>query len=185
MRNVILYMQTTLNGHAIGEDEEDMDWLTVTDQTWELVNGLQERCDTALIGRVSYQDFTTFWPGAVNDDSLPPGMQSHARWLTDTEKVVFSTTTNTSDWQRTRFASDLVDEVKQLKSGAGKDLLLLGGIGLANSFAANDLIDEYWVLLNPGTTAGGQPLFSTKLSLRLIEAKPFDSGVVALHYGRT
>jgi len=183
VRKVILYMQTSLNGYAIGEDEEDMDWLKVSDQTWELVNGLQERCDTALIGRVTYDDFVGFWPGAADDDSLPEGMRSHSRWLTASEKIVFSSKKGKSDWDNTRYVTNL-NGVKKLKDGKGKDLLLLGGVGLANEFMSNDLIDEYYVLLNPGTTVTGLSLFKTKLDLKLLDAKPFESGVVALHYGR-
>jgi dihydrofolate reductase len=184
VRKVVLYMQSTINGFAI---DDDMEWLTVSDQTWEIVGALQDSCDTVLVGRKSYEEFAGFWPGAVDDESNPPGMLSHARYLSDTEKVVFTKTLKKADWQNTRLVhDDLVEEVGKLKAGTGKDLLLLGGIDLVHSFAQNDLIDEYRILVNPATIvpSTGRMLFTDRLNMRLIEAKPFESGVVAMHYAR-
>ena len=184
MRNVVLYMQSTINGYAIGPDEE-MDWLTVTDQTWELVGKLQEQCDTALIGGVTYREFVDFWPTAADDSGHPEGLRSHSRWLTDSQKVVFSSTLQDPGWRNARVvAADLPGEIARMQKEPGKDLLLLGGPGLVRSFSEADLIDEYWILLNPGSMGGGKTLLSTRKTVRLLEAKPFDSGVVALHYGR-
>ncbi|GAB3463607.1 dihydrofolate reductase family protein [Actinophytocola sediminis] len=184
MRKVVLYMQSTLNGLAMGDDN-DMNWLTVSDQTWEVVGELQERCDTVLLGRNNYEEFLEFWPGAASDDSLPAGMYSHARWLTSNEKVVFTKTLTSASWQNTTLVSDdVVAEVSKLKESAGKDLLLLGGVGIVNAFARNNLIDEIRLLVNPTTLASGKQLFSSDLTLKLVEAKPFESGVVALHYER-
>lgn len=184
MRNVVLYMQSTLNGMAVGPDEE-MDWLTVNDQTWEIVGNLQEQCDTALIGRNTYGEFVGFWPAAADDPGNPPGMVSHARWLADTEKLVASRTLDSVDWQNSRLlGDDFMGEIARMKKGAGKDLLLLGGVGLVRSMSEHDLIDEYWLLVNPATISSGQSALASRRNMRLLEAKPFDSGVVALHYAR-
>ena len=51
---------------------------------------------------------------------------------------------------------------------------------------ASDLVDELHLLLYPLTVGGGKGLFPKGWSapFKLLEAKPYPSGVVGLHYGR-
>jgi dihydrofolate reductase len=49
----------------------------------------------------------------------------------------------------------------------------------------NNLIDEYWLFVNPIILGEGIPLFTrlaTRTSLILITSKAFACGVVLLHY---
>lgn len=184
MRKLVLYMQSTLNGYG-GDPNDEMFWVSVTEQTWEFVAEMRESCDVAVLGRKTYQDFVKFWPGVPEDESQSPGVQALGRWMWDSEKLVFSKTLDSVDpsWPNTRLLTD-VEDIRQLKETEGKDLLILGGIGIAGSFARAGLIDEYWIHLNPVAIDAGRLLLNDRVDLRLLEARPFDSGVVVLHYAR-
>jgi dihydrofolate reductase len=48
-----------------------------------------------------------------------------------------------------------------------------------------NLIDEYWLFVNPILLGQGIPLFAeikTRIDLKLLETKVFHCGVTALHY---
>lgn len=73
-----------------------------------------------------------------------------------------------------------------LKERPGGDTAL-GGAGLAASFAALDLIDEYWVYVHPVLIGRGKPMFplsDTRTALRLAGTEAFGNGVVELRYER-
>jgi dihydrofolate reductase len=184
MRKLILYMQSTLNGRGADPNDE-MFWVSVTDQTWQFVAEMQETCDAAVLSGKTYQDFLKFWPTTPEDESQSPGVRSLGRWMWSSEKLVFSRTLDNVDpsWPNTRLFHD-VEEVTRLKDTDGKDMLLLGGIGIASSFARAGLIDEYWIHLNPTTIAEGRLLLNDRLTMKLLEVRPFDSGVAVLHYAQ-
>ena len=73
--------------------------------------------------------------------------------------------------------------MKKLKESPGKDILMIGSPTLAHSFMKLNLIDEYYINLNPVVIGKGKPLFDdTKIELELLSSKELSSGVVGLHY---
>lgn len=79
------------------------------------------------------------------------------------------------------------DEVVRLKQHPGKDLFIFGSAYLADSLTKHGLIDEYRIGLNPLVLGGGTPLFKQneeRMRLKLLVARPFQSGVVLLRYAR-
>ncbi len=49
----------------------------------------------------------------------------------------------------------------------------------------NDLIDEFYLCVNPVLLGKGKPLFKKmekKIKFELVESKVFEKGVVVLHY---
>ena len=77
-------------------------------------------------------------------------------------------------------------EILEDKKGEGKDLLIFGSPGLVHSFLELDAIDEIWMFLNPIMLGAGIPYFqgAVKTKLKLLAHKPFDNGVIRLHYAR-
>ena len=82
---------------------------------------------------------------------------------------------------------NVAEEVQRLKAQPGKNMGL-GGAGIAKTLMQHDLIDEYRLILQPVVLGGGTPMFpvlDSPLNLRLVETRPFDSGVVFLRYRRS
>ena len=75
------------------------------------------------------------------------------------------------------------EEITRLKQEKGKNILMFGSPTTAYTLMRHNLIDDYWLFVNPVTIGEGIPLFSgTKSLLKIVETKALASGVVALHY---
>lgn len=82
-------------------------------------------------------------------------------------------------------AGDPVGFVRDLKRREGGDIWLCGGGQLAGQLLPE--IDEFVVKLNPVLVGRGVPLVDREFDpsrFALVEARPFDSGVVVLRYRR-
>ena len=178
MRKIRLKIHTSLDGYVRGSDDDTLDWVfnTYDDelQQWE-VDGLWA-VGTHIMGRNVYEDMADYWPTS-NEPFAPP--------MNEIPKVVFSKTLQEATWRGTRIArGDLASEIEQLKREGGKPILLHGGPALTQALAELDMIDEYTVIVHPIVLAGGLPLFATPIDLKLLDAKVFPAGAVALTYGR-
>ena len=63
--------------------------------------------------------------------------------------------------------------------------MILGSPTASHSLMQHNLIDEYWIFVNPILIGGGIPLFkniNNKINLKLVETKVFSSSVIGLHY---
>lgn len=133
--------------------------------------------DALLLGRRTYVTHAqAFEPDPAND---PFG---------DTAKYVVSKTLEKSLWRNTTIIrDDIVGAVRALKAAPGKNILTDGSSQLVPLLFAHDLVDELHLLLNPIILGGGKRPFPDRhdLAFHLIEAKPYPSGVVGLHYART
>jgi dihydrofolate reductase len=78
------------------------------------------------------------------------------------------------------------EEILALKAQPGGDMAI-GGADLAASFIRHDLIDEFWLYVNPIVLGRGKPFFppsDTRIRLQLAETRSFGNGVVLLRYER-
>jgi dihydrofolate reductase len=67
----------------------------------------------------------------------------------------------------------------------GQDFLIFGSPSSSHTLMADNLIDDYWLFINPILLGKGIPLFNDikdKIKLKLVKTIPFASGVVCLHY---
>lgn len=133
--------------------------------------------DILLLGRVTYEGFAKAWPKMSGDpfsdkfNSMP--------------KYVASKTLKTADWNNSHIISDnVVEEVQKLKDQEGGDIAVHGSGTLARFLIENNLVDELTILLYSVVLGTGKRLFEdiNKTGLKLIEAKPFKSGIVVLRY---
>jgi len=63
----------------------------------------------------------------------------------------------------------------------------VGGLSFASYLLKNNLIDEFWFVIQPIILERGTPLFNgitNRHDLKLVNSKTFNSGVVALNYKR-
>jgi dihydrofolate reductase len=72
--------------------------------------------------------------------------------------------------------------IRELKRQGGKDLWLWGSVALMRSLFEADVVDEVQLRVCPTTRGRGTPMFEDRRDLRLIEARPFENGVVLLRY---
>ena len=131
-----------------------------------------------LLGRVTYQGFAAAWPTRKDEGGFADRMNA-------LPKYVVSTTLKNAGWNNsTIIKEDIVEAIARLKQQSGQDLLVAGSATLIQTLMQNDLIDEYRLLVYPVLLGSGKRLFRDggKLPLKLIETKPFSSGVVLLRY---
>jgi dihydrofolate reductase len=135
--------------------------------------------DTMLLGRVTYEGFASSWPDRKGDP--------FSDYINSMEKVVVSNTLNEATWQNSHLLKgDLTAGITELKSRDGKDIVVHGGKSLVKSLLDRDLIDRWHLLVYPLMLGEGLKLFDDGMAtkLRLVETKPFASGVVGLIYER-
>jgi len=73
----------------------------------------------------------------------------------------------------------------QLKNGIGSEIIIFGSPGAGHSLMAENLIDEFWIFVNPIVLGQGIPMFKDKrIKLKLITSKALNSGVVCMHYAK-
>ncbi len=80
---------------------------------------------------------------------------------------------------------DPVSAVAKLKREPGKDMVVVGSGTLASALVRSNLVDEYRVRVRPIILGAGKPIFvdqNARHKLKLISARTFQNGVVALHY---
>ncbi len=182
MRKIIHWVHTSVDGRIDGPGGA-FDWAVLGPELAAYSNALNARSDTFLYGRGVWDMMAAFWPDADSASSDPHTLEFAPLWRTR-PKIVFSRTLEKADWNTRVIGGDLAEEVGALKRQDGKDLLLIGGSRLPAELTALGLIDEYHVAVHPVALGGGRPLFTERFGLRLVESRPFESGVVLLRYDR-
>lgn len=186
-RRIVLFMHASLDGFVAGPKGE-MDWIHVDDEIFEYAGARIKEGDTALYGRVTWEMMEAYWPTAADQPNPSRHDIEHSRWYNQVNKVVLSRTLEGASRPNTRFiAKDLVAEIQALKAKPGKDILIFGSPGAAHSLMAEDLIDGYWIFVNPLLLGVGVRLFDNvrrSQGLRLLENRTLTSGVICLHYER-
>ena len=163
MRNVILSAHMSLDGFIAGSNGE-MDWTRADAEIDNTMPELLSNADTVLLGRGLYQGFSSYWPFyPTTDPSKSKGKVKFAKWINQAAKVVFSTTLEKVGWHGARLVHvddnrDIANEVANLKQQPGKNILLYGGVRLAQTLAQLGLVDEYRLLLQPKVLGPSLPI---------------------------
>jgi dihydrofolate reductase len=185
MRKIVLFMHVSLDGFVAGPKGE-MDWIIVDEEIFDYSGQRTNEADTALYGRVTYQMMEGYWPTAADQPTATRHDIDHSKWYNKVGKVVLSRTMKGSKPPNTTIIDgNLTEEINKLKHAAGKDIVIFGSPGAAHSLMAENLIDDYWLFINPVLLGQGIPLFKdikATTSLRLLDSNVFSSGVVCLNY---
>jgi dihydrofolate reductase len=182
MRRLKLQMHVSIDGIAAAQrGRAHFNW---DEELKQYSIGNLANVDCLLLGRKTAPDFIRHWK-SVGDNSNDVD-SAFGKLLTGIPKVVFSRSVQKSEWPNATVAKgELAGEVNQLKSLAGKDMLVYGGCGFVESLIEHNLIDEFHLLVNPIALGSGQPIFSSlpnALRLSLIRSRAFSSGTVLLCY---
>ncbi|WP_106401190.1 dihydrofolate reductase family protein [Actinocorallia populi] len=182
MRKLKLQVQVTVDGYMAGPNGE-MDWLTFSwsDDLSAYVEALMESVDHIVLGRRLAEGFIPAWEAGPEGED-----QASIDWMNDTPKTVVSNSLSHSPWKNAVVAGgDLTEAITRLKDQPGGDLITYGGATLVRNLIAAGLLDELHLLVNPAAIGKGMPVFpdlGAKQPLHLVEARPFDCGITALHY---
>lgn len=181
-------MHISLDGFVAGPKGE-MDWIKVDQDIFDHVGKRISEGDTALYGRVTYQMMESYWPTAANKPTATKHDIEHSKWYSQVHKVVLSKTMKDLNLANTTIISDnlsdRIAEIKQSRDGGSKDILLFGSPTATHSLIQQNLIDGYWLFVNPIILGRGIPLFvdiKEKTKLKLLTTRQFTCGVTELSY---
>ena len=178
-------MHISLDGYVAGPNGE-MDWIKVDEEIFDHVGKRISEGDTALYGRVTYEMMENYWPTAGDEPDASKHDIEHSRWYNKVHKVVLSKTMKDEGLTNTTIISDnLTDRINEIKQQTGKEILLFGSPTATHSLIQLNLIDGYWLFVNPIILGRGIPLFAdikNKIKLKLLTTRQFTSGVTELNY---
>jgi dihydrofolate reductase len=166
MRSVIAYELLSLDGVAEGPDGFVTDWDGAMQENLARVIDSQ---DTVLLGRKTYEEWATFWPGS--------DIQPFSRFVNGVQKLVATSTPLDRDWQNSRaIDGEVTAFVADLKQHEGRDIGVHGSISLVQTLLAAQLVDELRLVVAPSVHVEGRKLFDgavpTRLSLTRSVASP-------------
>jgi dihydrofolate reductase len=178
MRKIIVEAEVSVDG-AMGGENTDF-WKQVfpyhSPDVVAYLNDLLFTPDALLMGQKTYEVFAMVWPTREGKD---------ADRINNMPKYVASRTLKEPlTWNATLIKGDVVEALKKLKQGPGNDLLQYGVGELTHTMLQHGLVDELRILVYPFAFGEGPRIFEHMgvNTLKLLEAKTFSSGVVALHY---
>jgi len=187
MRKLILCMHVSLDGFVAGPKGE-MDWIRVDSEIFDYAGHMTDEADTALYGRVTWEMMDGYWPTAADSPTATKHDIQHSRWYKEVTKVVLSRSLQAGNKEKTIVIHDDVPgRIGALKQQPGKNIQMFGSPTVAHVLMQSNLIDEYWLFVNPILLGAGIPLFRNILernSLKLLQSQAFASGVIGLHYER-
>jgi dihydrofolate reductase len=172
-RKVILYIATSLDGY-IAKPGDDLSFLSLVEQEGEDYGYADfiGTVDTVIIGRKTYD-----W------------VMAHVVRFphNDKETYVITRTPKPGHGNIIFYSGNLKELVMRLKNGNGKYIFVDGGAEITTELLKENLIDEFYISIIPVLLGSGTRLFKDgrpERSLRLIDTKQFDNGLVQLHYKR-
>lgn len=178
-------MHLSLDGFVAGPKGE-MDWIKINDDIFRHVEERIQQTDTALYGRKTFEMMEAYWPAAADKPAATRHDIEHSAWYGKAHKVVLSNTLMGEQLPNTTIISEnLRDELAQIKQKAVGEVLLFGSPTATHSLMEQDLVDGYWLFVNPILLGRGIPLFNgiqNKTALELVSIKPFACGVTELNY---
>lgn len=184
MKKLISFQHISLDGFVAGPKGE-MNWIKANDEIFTHVGQRIHRTEAALYGRNTFGMMEAYWPNAAEQPGASPFTVKHAAWYKQAHKVVLSRTLQAADYPNTTIISDHIAERLQeiKKQGPEGEILLFGSPTAAHSLMQHDLIDGYWLFVNPIILGEGIPLFVNNQSkLQLSGTRKFDCGVIAQDY---
>jgi dihydrofolate reductase len=153
VRKIILYIAMTLDGF-IADENDGFSFLNEYDNLESIQNSYSlfiNRIDTLIMGRVTYDVLKDIneWP------------------YKDYQSYVMTKQADQYSDSRVLFRNNLESLLKDLQQVEGKDIWLVGGGVLIETFLKHNLIDEYQIAIIPKFIGKGKKLFT----LSEIEAK--------------
>lgn len=188
MRKLIAAMKLSLDGRSEGP-EGFADWV----DAWSEDYGLMDRIDACLLGGRMYPGYEQYWTAIQQapDHPLPmtgklahPAELAWSDFARRTPHYVLSATLPSVSWTHTRLLRH-VDEVRELKAQAGRDIYLMGGAMLTGSLLDAGLVDEMHCIVHPLLVGGSKGPFDAvtgRRELTLLQQRQLDQGRLHVAY---
>ena len=185
MRRIISFMHISLDGFVAGPSGE-MDWIKINEEIFDHVGKRISEGDISMYGRVTYEMMESYWPTAADKPNATRHDIEHSKWYEKVHKVVLSRTLKEAELTNTTIiGGDLTAEINEIRKDGGREILLFGSPSATHSLMQLDLIDGYWLFVNPVVLGRGIPLFADikdKIKLKLLTTQQFTCGVTELNY---
>jgi dihydrofolate reductase len=169
MRLVTFGVANSLD-NFIARPDGAVDWLVWDEEVAAISKEFWKTIDTVVMGRKTYEVAASSGSGAY------PGVKNY----------VFSRTLKQPRSKKVEVISqEATDFVRQLKTGPGKGICVMGGGELASSLFRARLIDQVGLNIQPVLLGSGIPLFykmKQQLNLELLEWKTLKNGGLFLFY---
>ncbi|MFD7259098.1 dihydrofolate reductase family protein [Streptomyces sp. NPDC059874] len=186
--NLALSLDGRYNGPGGANDFGAFAPYVTTEVARDHLARIWEGATTALLGRVNAEGFLGYWPSVAADENADPRDRGYAKWLVDTEKVVFSTTLAEAPWEHTRVVNaPAADVVADLKTTGVGDILVNSSVSVIKALLSADLLDRLYLMIFPEIVGGGQRLFDDGLpssKWKLTRQETGDLGEIAMVYDR-
>jgi dihydrofolate reductase len=188
MKKIISFMHISLDGFVAGPNGE-LAWVKIDEEIFDHVGKRIRKSDAALYGRVTYQMMESYWPTAADKPTATMHDIEHSKWYSKAHKIVLSKTMKEESLTNTTIISenltDRINEIKQSRTGGSEEILLFGSPTATHSLLQLNLIDGFWLFVNPIILGRGIPLYvdiKDKIKLNLLTTRQFTSGVIELNY---
>jgi dihydrofolate reductase len=182
MRKIVAGLFISLDG--VFEAPETWHFPYFNDEMGEAVGAQMAASDCMLLGRVTYEEFASYWPNQTSDGEAG----EMADVMNDTPKYVVSSTLTDPAWKNTTLidGDNAAEELTALKQQPGKDIAITGSGTLVRTLLRDGLLDELRLLVHPIVVGHGKRLFDDgeQVPLKLVDATTFSTGVLALTYQR-
>lgn len=187
MSKLILSMFMTVDGFVEAPNGTMIrpDWSDDMERNWSEPNVAPG--SLLLYGRRAFEQNAALWPALEQDEQNPAAFRALARRMNQLPKVVVSRTLQDPGWNATVSATALAETVSALKQSFSGDINAVGGVTLAAALLAEDLVDQYRLLVMPQLFGGGHSLFKqphAPIALMLEDVRRMDTGAVRLTYRR-
>jgi dihydrofolate reductase len=179
-RRIVAGLLTSLDG--VVEAPSRWGWARYMDD--EMTRGIAAGiagADAVLLGRRTYLEFAEIWP-------RQPSSVLMSDFLNGSQKYVVSSTLRPPlAWGPAELiSSDLAVELRRLKQGPGKDILVPGSPTLVRWLVQAGLLDRLSLNICPLVVGQGMRLFedvTEEIPLQVLESTTLSNGVLAVTYG--
>ena len=142
----------------------------------ELLNA----CDSILMGRHTYEGFSSAWPTRSGDNM--------ADRINAMQKQVVSTTLRDPAWNNTHvIGTDVVEKIRALKNQPGKDIVQYGLGQLSFTMLEHGLMDEVRLWIHPIILGKKDPqlphfLDCSPVQFDLMSSRALPNGIIIVNY---
>jgi dihydrofolate reductase len=184
MRKLKLQMHMTIDGFASAVNGGN-DWVFISgpdEAGFQKLIDIADTCDTLLLGRKLAPVFFGHWLNMA-DSKTDNSQKTFGQVIAKMRKIVFSRTETASNIANVEAENgDLAAAVQSLKKGPGKDIIAYGGGEFVTSLISQNLVDEYYIIVNPVAIGKGVSVFKEQKILKLESSTAFKNGKILNKY---